>query len=147
MTWTYIFPITTPKDEVRFLSGDTDAARPLAQDEEIAYVLSKQPNVTLAAAIVCDAIVGKLSQNTDAKVGDVSESSSQAAEAFRKKAADLRKEAAKLALPRFGGITISSKETLDRDSDLVQPSFRIGQDDHPELPSERHGPYPPWEQD
>lgn len=146
MSWTYILPITTPKDEVRFHSGDTDASRPLVQDEEIAYVLSKQPNVTLAAAIICDSIVGKLSQNTDASVGDVSESSSQAAEAFRKKAADLRKEAGKLALPLFGGITHSQKDKLDQDTDLVQPSFRIGQDDHPEVPTEAQGPWPWWRQ-
>lgn len=137
MSWTYVLPITAPKDEVRFYSGDTDPSRPLVQDEEIAYVLSKQPDVRLAAAIVCDGIVGKLSQNVDARVGDVSESSSQAAEAFRKRAADLRKEATKFALPIFGGVFKTQKETLDQDADLVQPSFRIGQDDHPGIPSER----------
>jgi len=146
MSWTYVLPITAPKDEVRFHSGDTDPSRPLVQDEEIAYVLSKQPNVVLAAAIVCDGIVGKLSLNTDARVGDVSESSSQAAEAFRKRAADLRKEAAKLALPIFGGVFKAQKEALDADATLVQPSFRIGQDDHPGVPNERTTrPGEPWE--
>lgn len=137
MTWTYTLPITEPKDEVRFLSGDTDSTRQVVQDEEITYVLSKQPNVTLAAAIVCDAAAAKFSQDTDARVGDVSESSSQRAEAFRQKAKDLRQRAGVVALPIFGGITKTQKDKLDNDADLIQPSFRIGQDDHPELPNER----------
>jgi hypothetical protein len=137
MTWTYVLPIATPKDEVRFYSGDTDSSRQLVQDEEIAFVLTTQPNTLLAAAIVCDAAAAKLSQEADARVGDVSESSSQKATAFRQRAKDLRSNGYKLAKPIFGGITRSQKEALDQDTELVQPSFRVGQDDHPGVPNER----------
>lgn len=139
MSWTYDVTLlaSTPLYQVRFWVGDTDITRQLVQDEEILFVLTEQPNPKAAAADIADAIAGKLSQEADARVGDLSESSSQKAEAFRKLAQDLRRTLSASALPVFGGIRHSQKEVLEEDPDLVQPSFRKGQDDHPELPSEQ----------
>ncbi len=138
MTWTYGGdPSANERDEVRWLAGDTDTNDQLVTDEEIAYALTKQPTPTLAAAVVCDAIAAKFAREADRRVGDVSLSASQKAKAYRERAADLRADAAVLALPSFGGLSIADKETLDADTDAVQPSFRIGKDDHPEIPSER----------
>jgi hypothetical protein len=146
MAWTYDVTqlATSSLFQVRFYCGDTDSTRQLVQDEEIEFVLLSQPSSPLAAAIVCDAVAAKLSQEADARAGDLSESSSQKAEAFRQRAKDLRQNAARLAKPIFGGITKTQKENLERDTDLVQPSFRIGQDEHPELPSDRGALLPWW---
>lgn len=51
MTWTYSGnPGASNQDAVRFRLGDTDSARPLLSDEEIAYLLASTSNVVLQAA-------------------------------------------------------------------------------------------------
>lgn len=57
MTWSYSGdPTTSPKDEVRFLLGDTDIDFPILQDEEINYLLANNNNTAINAAIAgCDA--------------------------------------------------------------------------------------------
>jgi len=147
MVWNYSGdPGSSDRDAIRFLIGDTDELDPLIQDEEIAWVLLENPDVRLAGAVVLRALAAKLSRQGDKRVGEVSESASQMAEAFSARADELESQAMSLALPSFGGLSISEKETLDEDTDAVQPSFRIGQDDHPEIPSEReYSPYRTWE--
>src|SRR5688500_9078920 len=106
--WTYSGdPATSDKDAVRFLVGDTDIGDQLASDEELAYALSRHPDVRLASALVCDAIAAKFSRMADARVGDVSESASQRAAAYQTRADLLRTDAAMTALPSFGGLTKS----------------------------------------
>jgi len=145
LTWTYDGdPSANDRDAVRFLSGDTDTTDQLVTDEEIAWLLTENPNVYSAAAEACRAIASAFARFSDKSVGDISESASQKAEAYTKRADDL--EAGIMVIPSFGGLSISEKETLDQDTDAVQPSFRIGQDDHPEIPSEReYSPYRKYE--
>lgn len=64
-------------------------------------------------------------------MGDVKDSASQKAKAYQALAEKLRSRATALALPKFGGLSISEKETLAEDTDAVQPAFAIGQDDNP----------------
>jgi hypothetical protein len=59
-------PITTDRDQVRLLTGDTDAERPLLWDDEIDYFLAKAENVgniVLAAADCADAIGAKFARD------------------------------------------------------------------------------------
>lgn len=142
MTWTYNLAAlsSTPLFQVRFLIGDTDTTRQLVQDEEILYVLTTYTDPRAAAAVICEAIAAKLSQEADARAGDLSESSSQKAKAFADRAKELRSQLSTTALPVFGGIRFSQKEPLDEDSDLVPPSFRIGENEHPELAADRSSP-------
>lgn len=141
MSWNYTGrPNLNARDKVRFLSGQTDRQSQLVSDEEIAYALSVQPAPELAAAVICEALAAKFSGLADKRVGDVSESCSQKAAAFQLRAEQLRSNAVTLALPVFGGLSISEKEMLDADTDAVQPSFRIGQDDHTDGPNERENP-------
>lgn len=146
MTWTYDGnPAAVPRDAVRFLCGDTDTTDQLVTDEEIAWLLTENPNVYSAAAEACRAIAAKFSRYADKTVGEISESWSQKSEAYDARADDLDAKAAVLARPSFGGLSISEKESLDQDTDAVQPSFRIGDWDHPEVPSERE--YKPYWRD
>lgn len=138
MTWTYGGdPSANDKDAVRFLSGDTDTTDQLVTDEEIAWLLTENPNVYSAAAESCRAIASKYARYADKTVGRISESASQKADAYEARADSLDEKASMNCVPSFGGLSISEKEALDEDTDAVQPSFPIGDWDHPEVPSER----------
>jgi hypothetical protein len=140
MAWTYSGdPAASARDEVRFLVGDTDTNDQLLQDAEIAYTLSKYPNPLMAAVRSCMALAAKFSRQADASAGPLSESSSQKAKAFFTLAGELRAQAGRLAKPVFGGVVQSENETLDQDTNAVQPSFRVGGFDHPSVSSERAG--------
>jgi hypothetical protein len=94
--------------------------------------------VKLAAANVLDALAAKFSGVTDERVGDVQRSGSKIADAYRKRAEELRREGGGVLAEFFaGGLSISGKESLNENTDAVQPSFRMGMDDHPALPNER----------
>lgn len=132
MTWTYTgIPSSSEKDKVRFLCGDVDVTAQLVQDEEIEWVNSVYPSCRLAAAVVCEAIAARFSCAVDCTVGDISKKNSQKAEAFRKRAEELRNLEGNDALPFFGGLSKSGKRALDQNPDAVQPNFRIGLDDNP----------------
>ena len=141
MGWTYEPGnlATSPRDQVRWLSGDRDTNDQQVQDEEIDWVLAQQPNVYLAAADVCEAIAAQLSRLADARTGDVQESLSQKAKAYQERANALRSRAATLAAPIFGGLSKSEKQTLAADADAVQPAFLIGQGDSPDVTPLRDG--------
>lgn len=136
MSWTYSLAglATTPLYQVRYYVGDTNAAEPLAADEEILFSLTQKGDVRLAAAEVCAAISGRFASQADAAAGDLSESSSQKAKAFSARAAQLRMESGIYALPSFGGLSKAEKESLASNSDAIQPSFKIGEDEYPGLP-------------
>lgn len=130
MSWSYTGnPKDSDKDAVRFLIGDTDPETCLVQDEEIEWQLCETPEVRVASAFILDALAAKFSQQTDKKVGDLSESSSKKAAAFRARALDIRKSCP--AEMFVGGLSKSAKGDLLTDSDRVQPLFTVGDDDHP----------------
>jgi hypothetical protein len=147
MGWNYSGrPDSNDRDKVRFLVGDTDRNCPLVQDEEIAWALSSQSTITVAAAVCCEAIAARYGRLATVRVGDVSKNCGDISKAFRERAKELRdndsSDLAALALPSFGGLSISQKETLANDTDAVQPSFQKGMDDIPGGPSEFGGlPY------
>lgn len=133
MTWTYTGnPAASPKDAVRFRVGDTDFDDQLLQDEEILYLLGTEATVIQAAARAADGIAARFSRLSDKAVGDLRISFSQKSAQYRQLAMDLRSEAGiSMAIPFAGGISRSQKETQEADADRVQPSFKVGLDDHP----------------
>jgi hypothetical protein len=138
MSWSYSGnPSTSDKDAVRYLSGDTDTTDQLATDEEILWVLTQYPDVYTAAAIVCESIAAKLGTQVDKSIGSLSVSASQRAAAFRKQATTLRLNSNASAEVFVGGLSISAKQTLNEDTDAVQPSFRFNQDDNYRSTNER----------
>lgn len=122
---------TSPKDQVRFLVGDVVESQPLVQDEEILFALSQNPNVYMAAAIICDSLASMFSRKVDRQTGDVRDSFSQRAKAYAERAKELRSQGASKALslakPLAGGISVSDKERALRNPDRVRPSFARGQ--------------------
>tara|TARA_A100001391_G_scaffold70347_3_gene44940 strand:- start:1682 stop:2125 length:444 start_codon:yes stop_codon:yes gene_type:complete len=130
MTWTYSGdPANNDRDKVRFLVFDTDTNEQLLSDEEIAWLLSEQTNVYLAAANAAEVIAAKFAKDISRSVVGISATPGGRAEFYLELAEKLRNQIGttnKRAEVFAGGLTISGKESLDGDTDAVQPGFKIG---------------------
>jgi hypothetical protein len=131
--------ITTVRDEVRLLIGDTDADAPLFQDDELDWFLSERSdNSYLAAADACEAAARKFARAFDFTTDGQSFSRSQMSKAYRDLAKDLRLRAA-------GGLSTLVPTRVDGYSDDIAADevqtasapggrryfFRIGLEDLP----------------
>lgn len=123
-------PASSALNEVRFVTGDTVRERPMFDDREIEYQLTKIPNPKLAGAELLDIKARQFARLADTKVGDCSKSFSQVAKQMKECAADLRKDAVRLVNPFFGGLTVSGKADLANETAAVQPAFPLGITDH-----------------
>lgn len=138
MTWTYTDPQTNTRDQVRFLAGQTSTSDvELVTDEEIAWALTAEGGIYLAAASVCDALSGRYGTRvTEKKIGAMSlvyggKVGSRSNE-FRERAATLRRRAALASVSPFsGGVSVADKQTRDLDSDRPDTAFAKGMDDRP----------------
>ena len=132
MTWTYSGdPASSDRDEVRFLVGDTDTNDQLVTDEEIAYAVANEGNNYLAAAEICRAIAAKFAKLVDKSVGDLRIAYNQRQQAYK----DLMKMLTtrgnrSAATPYAGGISISDKDTVEDNTDRVQPGIKRNLHDH-----------------
>lgn len=128
MAWSYSCnPGTSPKDNVRFILGDTNEKDQLLHDEEIAYMLVQNRLNPYAAALDgCQAIMAKLSRSTDESVGSVSIHFSQRLAGYEKLLATLKRRQAFSGniRPYSGGISRSDKRRLESDRDATRPQFR-----------------------
>ena len=125
-------PSLSTKDEVRFLIGDTFAPF-LLSDFEVNHLITRQTSAVLAAAVGCEALAGRFSNQVDKRNSRLSVSASQRSKQFRLRGKELRAQLRRDGLVEVfvGGLTFSGKEALDNDTDAVQPHNRVGQDDHP----------------
>lgn len=98
MAWSYSGnPGTSPRDEVRFLLGDTSEADPLLQDEELDYLLNEHEGSAIRAAVAaCEAVIAKLSREADFSSGATSLSASQRCEGYRKLLGQLKRKASRM---------------------------------------------------
>lgn len=126
MTWTYDgLPGTTSdagrRDAVRLHLRDTSSGRQLFSDEEVAFFLGiSGNNVFKASARGCDIMSAREAQAKS--IGDLSISGMGIN--WRDLAKQYRRDAASVALPYAGGLSIAEKQTASQDTDLVQPNFR-----------------------
>jgi hypothetical protein len=125
-TWTYSGnPGSSPKDQVRFLIGDTDSKDQLLLDGEITWLLSQANNSPYGAAIRgCEQIMAKFSRMADETVGRVSISFSQKAKGYATLIGQLRqRQAIDDCMPYAGGLSVTDKEARAADRDATQPAF------------------------
>lgn len=112
--WSYSGdPASSAKDEVRFLVGDTNAAAPLVQDEEINFCLGVHADTTAlnyqASADVAEAIAAQFARKAQRSVGPLAISAQQQYEHYVDVAKRLRGLAATggrtgmLGTPLLGG--------------------------------------------
>lgn len=136
MTWTYTDPSASPRDETRFLVGDTDVDHQQLQDEEVDYALGRFSQPTLAAALLLRTLATHYSRKVSMSVGDVSRSLSDLSKQYSDRAKELDPFGvtigpSRLALPVFGGISREERRKIHHDTDAIQPNFTIGLNDNP----------------
>ena len=133
MTWTYAGdPSANDRDAVRHHCGDVDTKDQQLSDEEIAYILTRNSDVVLAAAEACEAIAARVARDVSRSNLGSSKSLSEKLEHFKCMADKLRESINIGGLEVFaGGLTKSGKRTLSEDNDAVQPEFSVGMDDRP----------------
>lgn len=134
MTWSYSGnPSASDNDEIRFLTGDVDTTDQLVSDEEIAYAIAQEANNVKAAVRVCYAIAMKFARKADKAVGDLKINYSQQYKQYLDMADTLDSKIAAVegAIAYAGGISVSDKDTVDADTDRVNPSFSRGMHDNP----------------
>lgn len=138
-TWSYSYdPLSTPKDYVRFLLGDTNEDDKIFFDPEINALLSFSNQDPLSAAIRgCEQVIAKFSRSVDESVGSVSISFSQRLANYKAlKATLMQRQAMEDIRPYCGGISIMDKQQHLEDSDRVRPEFTkdMLESDNPTLP-------------
>ena len=133
MTWTYSGnPSGTNRDAIRFMIGDTDNTDQLVTDEEIAYALAQEGNVYVSAARICRSLASRYARYMDQSLGDLSISYSQRYQQFTELANRLEFDgSSRVGIPYAGGISQSDKDTVDADTDRIQPAIKIGVHDDP----------------
>ncbi len=122
MACSYDASLPTAKDQVRFLLQDTDCTQNIFEDEEIAWVLTQEANIYMAAACLLDTAINQSSGSLSSKkVGDLSLSFGLAE--TRQRIKDLRaKGRSRYELPSNPSEFKDSKRTHREDTDLV-PAF------------------------
>lgn len=147
MTWTYTGtdPAASALNAVRVRVGDTDTNNQLLQNEEIGAFLAKQgltnttvpttlndEGIDLAAADACDAISARFAAKVASKSAiGMSRALFGNVQHYADLAARYRSgKHAYRANIKVGGIDEADMDDLDQDTDLIQPEFKIGQDDY-----------------
>lgn len=144
MTWTYDQTLLSATSttgslmKVRLIIGDNQSTRPQLSDEEIYFVLGEESSPTMAAAVGCDLLAAKYAflvntENSELRVSAAARHKHYLALADRLRAAgpgDVPGDSTVIAADMYVGGAIKS-QTAERvaDSDLLEPVFRIGQDD------------------
>lgn len=124
-----------PKDRVRLLVGDVNAARFQLTDVEIAAILTAQPDVMLAAADAARAIAARVGRSPDlALARALNVKLSQVAQHFFALADRLQQQGAQGAGAVLVGATNAEIDAADADTARRQPRFKRDQFRHPGTP-------------
>jgi len=116
-------PSTSDNDAVRFLLQDTDCTKNIFEDEEIAWVLTQEANIYMAAACLLDTAINSSSGTLSSKkVGDLALSFGLSE--TRQRIVDLRaKGRGRYELPSMPAQFRDRKRELREDPDRVQPQL------------------------
>lgn len=130
MTFTYNPASEAGLDEIRWLLADTDPTDPLQQDEEIARVLTRQPNTYRAAAFIARQIARQFARQCDLDIArEVRISLSDRSKQYFQMARDMEDEANKGAGGSggvgvfVGGLSVGQKQAVESNEDRVRPAF------------------------
>ena len=129
---------------VRLALGDTDPDDPLFTDAEVTVVLELQPIVTYAAAALAEMAAAKFARLVSVSIGSTSISNESKFQHYTELAKRLRETPGDLPggdgsgvatlVMTVKGITKSGRRAFLENTDAIQPSFSIGQDDYPGTP-------------
>ena len=136
MTWTYegapgTATTSGQRDAVRFWVGDTDTNDQQVSDAEIEFAIAQEGDLKAAAAQIATGISAQYARKADKQVGDLRISYGKIAKHYSDLAESLRDQAGmQTVVPFAGGISVSSKNTYEKDSDRVAPFFAREQMDY-----------------
>jgi hypothetical protein len=141
VAWTYSSDPGTStsakrRDAVRLTLGDTDTNDQQLSDEEITYFLSQAGDgatidcVRNASLSGAKALRSKYARQVDTTHGKLSVGASKRFEHYAALVRELESDMTRLAEVFAGGLSIAEKQDDAGDSDLVQPGFEVGMDDH-----------------
>jgi len=138
MAWSYDPNLSSTRDQVRFLVGDTDTNDQLVQNEEITFALLDNPNIYRAAATVARAIAARLAREVTlvGSPGGIELDAQKQSQRFTDLAKELELKAKTSGAVRMfaGGISKSDKDARASDGDRVQGAFTV--DLHRSSPSD-----------
>lgn len=128
MAWSYDTSLSSDKDKIRLLIGDTDELTPQLQDEEIVGSQNMFGGVRATAIQLCRALAAKYSRRADKWVGDLKIMASQQAKAYLDLAEQLMAGGGGSSggFPTAGGIYVDDKSAQAANTSLVQPTFTTG---------------------
>lgn len=110
---------------------DTNSAKQLLSDEEIAFYYAQEGNVWRAAASCCLALID--GQSVDKTVGDLSLRTGSRLANYQALAKEYRMRANLGATVYAGGISSADKQTQEQDTDRVLPVFTKTLQGDPEI--------------
>ncbi len=129
--WTYgNDPENSDRDLVRLESGDCLTSEKLCSDAEVAYAITVESTVMLAAARVAEIAMRKLANHVDQSAEGYNAQLSQRFAQFKQTSEALRAKYGHDAVPYAGGISADEWDTWRKDTDLIQPTFTRGMHDH-----------------
>jgi hypothetical protein len=139
---------TSETFQVRFLIGDTNLTTGMMlEDEEIAWLLSTEANIYMAAAAAAEmvmtkmggAVVGATGPITRKRVGqtDITYANGRTSEQYSSLASSLRARGSNHQMPFAGGISVNDKYLREIDLDRPEGRIRLGQFDSPDSIRER----------
>ncbi len=124
--------------QVRLLIQDTNTARQLFQDNEIYFTITKQANVFMSAAVLCDSLVAKGGSIESKKVGELAITYN--VKFYQSLAGSLRAQGSGHQVPYAGGISVADKIAQQSDTDWVTPAIVRGLDNNPQAPNPGNPP-------
>jgi hypothetical protein len=125
-------PANSQIDEMRLLIGDTDCANPCLLDSELQFFVSEAGSTAYGSVLAAEACAAKCASQVDVATGAVRKTLSQKFAQYKLVVKNLKARADEIGgAPVFTALTKSDKRADLLDADLVQPNFRLKQDDNP----------------
>lgn len=133
MAWSFNASLSTDKDWVRFLIGDTDTNAELVADETIEAILTAEMNVYMAGAEICEYLARGITKGgtiKDRKVGET-KIAYRTTEDLLMLSHKLRMRGSAYMRPSAGGVYTSDKDDYDTDTSLDKPEIAKGMTNNP----------------
>ena len=139
MAWNFDPSLSSDKDWVRFLIGDTNTNAQLVADETIEAMLTQEMNIYMTAASICMSLArGQTRGGTvkDRKVGET-KIAYRTTEDLILMARDLRLRGAAYMKPSAGGTYTADKDAYDANTALDKSELAKNMMDNPRSGSAR----------
>lgn len=128
MAWSYDVTLSTDKDRIRLMIGDTDPDDAQYSNEELEALATVYGGVHAAAIAAANGLAAKYSRFADKWVGDLKILASQKARNYLALAKTLGAAGVvSRGVPSAGGIRISEKDTMEQDTNRTVPGFTRNQ--------------------